>query len=74
MKKILPQSDILPLILLCLTWVLILIIWGVNALPQGGPGGPETEVARVKGDIHKAGLQPREASHYRILPESEGEK
>jgi len=74
MKKGLQRSDAVPIILLCLTWLFILIIWGVNALPRATPPHPESEATRVESEIRGAGLEPREASHYRILPEDRGEK
>lgn len=74
MKKRLRRSDIAPLTLLCLSWLLILIIWGVNAIPRTTPSGPEVNVTQIKKEIREAGLEPREASYYRILPQDQGEK
>jgi hypothetical protein len=39
MKKSLRRGDIVFLILLCFTWLLILIIWVVNVLPQAASNG-----------------------------------
>lgn len=74
MEKGLRRSDILPLVLLCLAWLLILITWGVNARPPERPSLPGVDVSQVKRDIQRAGLEPREASYYRILEEGEGEE
>jgi hypothetical protein len=74
MKKGLRRSDVPPIILLSLTWLFILIIWGVNALPRAMPPQPELETAKIKSEIREAGLEPREASHYRILPDDQGEE
>jgi len=40
MKKGMRRSDIVALILLCLTWLLILLIWAVDVLPRAAPNGP----------------------------------
>jgi hypothetical protein len=74
MKKGLRRSDAVPIILLSLTWLFILIIWGINVLPPAMPPQPELETAKIKNEIQEAGLEPREASHYRILPDDRGEK
>jgi len=74
MQKGFRRSDALPIVLLCLTWLCILIIWGVNALPRAAPPHPETESARVASEIRGAGLEPREASHYRILPDDQEQR
>jgi hypothetical protein len=74
MKKGLRRGDIAPLVLLCLTWLLILMTWGVNLLPQEQPKVPQVDVAKMKRDIREAGLEPREARYYRVLPEGREEK
>jgi hypothetical protein len=34
MKNGLRRGDIVPLILLCVTWLFILVCWGINAFPR----------------------------------------
>ena len=74
MKKGLRRSDIAPLVLLCVTWLLIVMTWGVNLLPREQPHVPQVDVAKIKRAIQEAGLEPREARYYRVLPEGWEEK
>ena len=74
MEKGLRRSDIAPLVLLCLTWLLILMSWGVNLTAREQPQVPQVDVAKMKRDIQRAGLEPREARHYRVLPEGREER
>lgn len=74
MKKGLNRGDIIPVVLLCLTWLLILITWGVSVLPRGELQVPEVDVGKMKMEIRGAGLEPREARYYRVLPEDQEEK
>ena len=74
MEKGLRRSDIAPRVLLRLTWHLILMTWGVNLTAREQPQVPQVDVAKMKRDIREAGLEPREARDYRVLPEGREEK
>lgn len=74
MKKGLRRGDIAPLVLLCLTWLLIVMTWVVNLLPREQPNLRQVDVAKIKREIQRAGLEPREARYYRVLPEGREEK
>jgi hypothetical protein len=55
MRKETRGSDVAAVVLLSLNWLLILILWGVNAFPPKKIPAPDAELSRVTGDIQRMG-------------------